>query len=189
MAHKFKKIFRPKKRYLTALLVLLLVALMATLELTNTTHLFHKQATISVAVPVKQPPSNSTNSGDKTPSSSISINKGTAVDNKGAISSVTTSSSSWAVSASGVITLKQPVSNDRIVSGVNLAGISTLNQVQYRLIDDGVGVISQGTISVVNGNFSANISFQAKSKTGRLDVFSSDSNGREINEVQVPVTF
>ena len=189
MAHKFKKYSTSKKVYLTALLVLLLVALMATLELTNTTHLFHKQAVIPVTVPVKQPASNSTNGGEKTPSSSIGINKGTAVDNKGVTPSVTTSSSSWAVSSSGVITLKQPLSNDRIVSGVNLVGSSSLSQVQYRLIDNSVGVISQGTISVVDGNFSANISFQAKSKTGRLDVFSSDSNGREINEVQVPVAF
>lgn len=51
MAHKFKKHFSSKKRYMTALLVVLLLVLMFLLELTNTTYLFHKQKTVSVVIP------------------------------------------------------------------------------------------------------------------------------------------
>jgi hypothetical protein len=61
--------------------------------------------------------------------------------------------------------------------------------VNYRLIDDQVGVISQGTIKVVAGNFSAAVNFKPYAKTGRLDVFTTDDNGKESNEVQVQVAF
>jgi hypothetical protein len=61
--------------------------------------------------------------------------------------------------------------------------------VQYTLIDNNVGVISQGTIPVVNGNFSATIDFSPTATAGRLDVFTTDANGKEINEVQLQVNF
>lgn len=62
MAHKFKKYFSSKKHYLTALLVLLLLVLMILLELTNTTHIFHKQKVVDIV------PSTSTNTKNTTPS-------------------------------------------------------------------------------------------------------------------------
>jgi len=51
-----------------------------------------------------------------------------------------------------------------------------------------MGVISQGIIQVVNGKFSATVNFPSHSNSGRLDVYSTDSNGKEINEVQLNVT-
>lgn len=73
--------------------------------------------------------------------------------------------------------------------GGDVYGVATVDKVQYRLIDNTAGVISQGFINVVNGNFSAAITFKPYASTGRLDVYSLDANGREVNEVQVPVNF
>lgn len=194
MTRQLKKYSTSKKVYLTALLVLLLVALMATLELTNTTHLFHKITPVSTPATsnvssTKDLPSKSVNSGDKTSSTSASANQGSVTDKNGSAPSITSDSSKWSVSTSGAITVKQPLKNDVIASGVNLVGTSTTDQVQYRLIDNQTGVISQGPVNVVNGVFSANISLQSQSKSGRLDVFSTDSYGREINEVQILINF
>ena len=188
MAHKLKKYFRFKKRYMAALLVLLLLVSMTILELTNTTHLFHKQTATSGTISTSSPPK-STSTVNKTSPTNTSTNKGTATDNNGVSPVITTDSSKWLVSSSGLLTVKSPLENDKIATGANLTGIASVDQIQYRLVDDQVGVISQGFINVVDGTFSANISFVAHSTTGRLDVFSSDTYGREINEVQVPITF
>jgi hypothetical protein len=188
MVHKSKKYFSYKKHYMTALLVLLALALITTLELTNTTHIFHKQNAPTGTIP-KSSSSKPTSTGNKTTSTNTSINKGTATDNNGVSPVVTTDSSKWIVSSSGLLTVKSPLENDKIATGVSLTGIASVDQIQYRLVDDQVGVISQGFINVVDGTFSANISFVTHSTTGRLDVFSTDSGGREINEVQIQVTF
>jgi hypothetical protein len=119
-----------------------------------------------------------------------SINQQTATDNHGVVpSGISTKSSQWTTSQSGLITVKQPSQNSTVKSGATLFGSASVSQIQYRLVDNQVGVISQGFVSVVHGVFSANINFQAYSSSGRLDVFSTDASGREINEAQVPVSF
>src|SRR5665213_3204684 len=145
MAHKSKKHFSFKKRYMTALLVLLALALMTTLELANTTHIFHKQNVASGTIP-KSSSSKSTSTSDKTPSTNTSINKGTATNNNSVSPVVTNDSSKWAVSSSGLLTVKSPLENDKIATGVSLSGLASVDQIQYRLVDDQVGVISQGFI-------------------------------------------
>ena len=66
MAHKFKKNSTSKKVYLTALLVMLLIILMTALELTNTTHIFHKKKAVSGTIPTTsetiKPPDTTPNS-------------------------------------------------------------------------------------------------------------------------------
>lgn len=178
----YNKHFGLQKRYLAALIVVLLLIVMTVLELTNTTHLFHKPV-------VGNSSTTNAGSGDRTPTTDTGINKGTATDNNGMPSTITTSASKWTISTSGLITVKNPIQKDKVASGFNLVGVAGIDQVQYRLVDDQVGVISQGFIKVVNGVFSANVNFAARSTTGQLDVFSSDSYGREINEVRVMVTF
>lgn len=69
MAHKFKKYSTSKKVYLTALLVLLVAALMATLELTNTTHLFHKKPQPTIVTPTSNTQTNKQTQGSTQPSS------------------------------------------------------------------------------------------------------------------------
>lgn len=95
MAHKFKKYSTSKKVFLTALLVLLLVALMTTLELTNTTHLFHKQKYVPVVTP-------STSDNTKTPTPTIPDTKNT--DSK---PSDTNTTSGGTQSATGTVTISR----------------------------------------------------------------------------------
>ena len=181
-----------RKWLLLLLFGLLVVLLFAVLEITNTTHLFHKGPKVSVLSPPLQslPAKPAANNGEKSPTVSSSVNQQTATDKKGQIpSNVTSDQSKWTTSQSGVITLKEPQSNSLFKSGDDLFGSSSLGQVQYRLIDNQVGVVSEGTVSVVNGNFTASVNFKSYSTSGRLDVFTTDANGKEFNEVQVPLNF
>ncbi len=189
-----KKSNRSKQWLIVAAVIVLAAVIVAGLELTDTTHFFHKSTPATqVIVSAGKRPSNQntvTKSGgqsDKATSTSNGVNKGTATDTNGQATS--TDPSKWVVSASGNITVKQPVANDSIKDGSVLSGSAKVGQVQYRLIDDKLGVISQGQLSVKNGNFSGQMHFQPAASTGRLDVFSYDSNGTEINEVQIAVRF
>ena len=188
---KTNKSFR-KFLYVPLTLVTAIV-IMVILEITNTTHFFHKTAVVRApAKPITTLPAQSaTNNGNKVPSLIPTLNQGTATDENGQVPStgVPTDPSQWSTSTSGLITVKLPGSNSTIQSGTTLTGSSSVDQVQYRLTDDKVGVISQGSISVVNGNFTASINFMAHGNTGRLDVFSTDSTGKEYNEVQIPINF
>lgn len=128
------------------------------------------------------------NSGEKdiranTPSASPD---GNASDRHGN-ATVLTNRSQWVTSESKAITVKSPLAQATLASGFELNGSATVDKIQYRLIDNNAGVISQGFIKVVDGNFAAAISFQSKGSSGRLDVYSSDGNDREINEVQLAV--
>lgn len=138
---------------------------------------------------IKQlPPHPSANNGEKQPTSSSQINQGTSTDNHGSVTTpVTTNPNQWTTSQSGLITVKEPGQNATIKSGAILTGTAQVSKVQYTLIDNQVGVISQGVISVVNNTFSANMNFTPYAATGRLDVYSTDANGREVNVVEIPV--
>jgi hypothetical protein len=187
---KTKKVFR--KRFYIPIILAVVVIIIAVLELTNTTHFFHKSAVVRApSAPIaKLPVQKAANNGNKVSSSTPTLDKGTATDKNGqAASGVPTDPGKWSVSDSGVITVKLPGSNSTIQPGATLTGAASVGQVQYRLTDDRVGVISEGPVSVVNGNFTASINFTTHSSSGRLDVFSTEANGREINEVQIPVRF
>jgi len=125
----------------------------------------------------------------KAPSESAgSRNIGTATDTKGS-ATTNTSSNQWVTSASGDITVKQPLANSKIGDGSTLSGSAKVGQIHYRLSDNKVGVVSQGILNVVNGNFSGTIHFSPQGTGGRLDVFSTDSVGVEYNEIQVNVSY
>jgi hypothetical protein len=130
----------------------------------------------------------SSNSESRSSSQSNGVSQGTASDTHGQ-SSVGTSASQWTQSQSGLITVKSPSYGSTIKSGDQLAGSAQENQVQFRLIDDQAGVIAQGFLSVVNGNFSGTLNFTSHGSTGRLDVFTTGPAGDEVNEAQVPVKF
>lgn len=194
-----KKYFIPRSRSQKLLaLGLLLVAIalaVVILEVTNTTHFFHKPATKIVKTagkPLPKPKPNTSSSMPapaKTPSSpSSNIGNGTAIDTHGQ-SSATTSPSQWVTSTSGNITVKQPIANSKLGNGSVLSGSAKVSDVHYRLIDSNVGVIAQGMLGVVNGDFSGTLQFTPHSSVGRLDVFSTETDGTEINEVQITVAF
>lgn len=127
----------------------------------------------------------------KAPTVSTSANQGTAKDANGQSNTpIATTPAQWATSESQIITLKLPVAQMTFKPGDSLAGSAVgLREVQYRLIDNKVGVIAQGYLSVVDGNFAGTMQFKAHDTTGRLDVFSTNDSGAEINEVQVPINF
>jgi hypothetical protein len=92
-------------------------------------------------------------------------------------------------SKSGVISVISPSINSTIRSGDAICGTAYVKQIKYRLIDNGVGVISQGSINVTDNKFSGTISFSVYIDDGRLDIYSLNNEGSEINEVQIPVKF
>lgn len=141
----------------------------------------------AVAAPrttVAPAPSKSTG-GESAPSAR---NAGGATDTHGT-ASPSTSSSQWVSSASGDITVKQPAANAKLQDGSILSGSAKVNEVHYRLIDNTVGKIAEGVLSVSGGNFSGTLHFDPQGTGGRLDVFSTDSQGVEYNEVQINVSF
>lgn len=165
---------------LAALLIILLAYV-----LFNHYYLNRKQNTPNPQTTVSGP---SKATGLKT-ANSTSRDQSLATDNQGVTPSTTTNPSEWVTSSSGVITVKQPVNNSVLKSGDTLFGSAKVNQIQYRLIDNQVGVLAQGPISVVRGSFSVTLHFRQVGSSGRLDVFSFDSQGAEVNEVQIPVRF
>lgn len=185
------KLANKNKRWYALIFLLVLVVVIAALELTDTTHFFHTSAPVSAPTkPITELPPQPSKS--KNPSTqNVPTNEGSMVDKNGQVPASATSSdpSKWAASSSGRITLKQPTSNSKLSSGGTVSGSAAEGPVYYRIIDDQAGVISQGAINVVDGNFAAAINFTAFAGTGRLDVFNADANGRETNEVQVKVNF
>lgn len=175
------KNFRAKHpfAYITLVLIVMAIAVFVLLEVTNTTHIFHKSSKLATA-----------RSKDYKPSSPTSTNQGGAVDKKGAPTPTTetTSSAQWTTSTSGVITLQQPVANTTVNSGDTLRGTAETDTIQYRLVDDKVGIIAQGSLSVVGGKFSGVLQFNAHSTTGELKVFSIDpQSGAEINHADIKI--
>lgn len=130
--------------------------------------------------------SNFTSGGKHESSADTGVTQGGATDNHG--DKAAAPGETGASSASGVVTVVSPAQNGTLASGDTVRGSATSsNQVQYRLIDDNVGVIAQGALSVTNGTFSGVLQFKSHATTGRLDIFTLNDQGQEINEVQLPV--
>lgn len=106
MAYKFKKHFGSKKRYLIALLVLLILLLMTTLELTNTTHFFHKQKLTPTLTPVTT---------EKTHDTTPKVTETTAASTKTTDTS-TTSSSSKAITGTVTISRVSQLTGSTMIS-------------------------------------------------------------------------
>lgn len=181
----------PSKGIKVLAIVVIAVAVIAGLELTNTTHFFHKTARVSGPTkPITSLPSSGKAKPKDVAAGNLDVNNGSSTDKKGQVpSGVSSDPSQWSTSTSGLITVKSPVANGTLASGGTITGTASSGPVQYRLIDDQVGIIAQGAISVVNGNFTATIQFKHYANTGRLDIFNTGADGREINEVQVTVSF
>lgn len=119
--------------------------------------------------------------------SSGSVNQGGAVDTGG--TDVPTNVAGVS-SASGLITVKSPAKDTVVATGSLLSGTANgLENVQYRVVDNTAGVIAQGTLKVVNGAFSGKFEFSPKGDTGKIDVFSLDPMGSEVNYVELAVRF
>ncbi len=181
-----------KNLYVSILLLFIVGAVFYFLEITHKINIFgHKTQTTTIAAPITQlPPKPVANNGIKNPAVTTGGNKQTSTDQNGSSPTTTSSNSNnWLVSQSGLITVKLPTSNSNFNNGDSLYGSasSSLSSIQYTLIDNQVGVISQGTLKSVNGSFSGIIHFSKSGTTGRLDVYSTDNSGKEFNLVEVPI--
>lgn len=114
--------------------------------------------------------------------------QGGAIDTRG--NDVSSDGSGSITSESGVLTVYKPGNNAELASGTVVSGKATgVSKVQYRLLDDAVGVIAQGSLEVVNGSFSGKLQFNTKAQTGRLDIFTFSSSGVENDNIEIPVRF
>jgi hypothetical protein len=125
---------------------------------------------------------------EKTPVSNTTQAGAGATDTQGS-ATPTTNANQWVTSKSGYITVKSPLADTKLTDGSVVAGSAKVDEVHYRLIDNIGGDLAKGTLSVVSGNFSGTLHFQPKGTGGRLDIFSTDSQGVEYNEVQLNVSF
>ncbi len=116
--------------------------------------------------------------------------QGGAIDNDGD-SGTSTPSEPTIPASTGKITVAGLASGGLLTSGMQLHGTTAtdVTQVQFRVIDEEVGVLGQGQLKVVNGSFSGTLQFTPRSDTGRLDVYSFDTAGSEINNIEIPVRF
>ncbi len=133
-------------------------------------------------------PSSNINSS-KSLSAPSGTNQGSSTSNNINSIQITTSPSQWTSSSSGVIVLQEPISNQSVSTGFFLVGKATVPKVFYTLLDNRVGVVSTDSINVINGKFSAVVNFKPTSSSGRLDVYSTDATGKEINLIEIPVNF
>lgn len=151
----------------------------------------HKQPEAKTTSTSKTAQNDYSDGDNRTPQEGSGNAQGGATDNKGDDTPTTPNSPSTS-SANGVITVAGLAQDSQVGSGDVLHGTvtdKTLTQVQFRIIDDSVGVVGQGQLAVVNGSFSGTLSFTSRSGTGRVDVYSFDSMSSEINTVEIPVRF
>lgn len=186
---------RKRKIFLSLGLILLLAFLtLMILEKTHTTDLIKMPGNTKITAKdkpaqttSKEPSAQSTFSNGQ-PRSTTTTNKteGIVTDKHGTIPS-TPDESLWSKSANGSLVVYSPTQNTTLTSGQSISGSSTSNRVSFRLMDNITGVISQGSISVVNGKFSGTFNFSSKATEGRVDFFTATPDGVESNNVSIPV--
>lgn len=92
-------------------------------------------------------------------------------------------------SETGAISVVTPKNNQLVKPGDRLAGLSKLDRVYFRLIDDKIGVLTQGSLKVVDGKFSGIFEFQTDAAQGRLDIFNIIDGGVEADVIEIDITF
>ncbi len=93
-------------------------------------------------------------------------------------------------SATGEITLYTPkrdssVKNNQIV----VAGASTLDSVMYRISDNVSGLLTMGSLKVVDGHFSGIITINTNGTKGQLDIFGTHADGNEFSNIPISLNF
>ncbi len=112
-----------------------------------------------------------------------SLSSGSVVDKKGTYNNTLPPTSEWTTSSSGIITLQVPSNNSHFASGSIISGLAKVNMIQYILKDNSIGLISRGTLNVVNGKFSGAINFSSNSSSAKLVVYYPDPNNGAENDI------
>lgn len=183
MAMYTTKTRRKQKKSFTKYAVLGLVLLAAAAAV-----FFYTQRDTTKSVPVSDPNFTDGTERDPSPTKGDS-SEGGIIDTSDRTPAPSGDTASASVSASGKTTVYQPTSNSVLTSGSTISGKTSNNNISYRLIDDKTGVIGTGSLKVVNGRFSGRFEFNSSGAEGRLDIFSTLSNGKEIDVVEIPVRF
>ncbi|NCU40623.1 hypothetical protein EOL73_02600 [Candidatus Saccharibacteria bacterium] len=98
--------------------------------------------------------------------------------------------SQWSTSQDSNLIVYSPANGSVLNNGDVLIGeTSETEKVSFRLIDNISGVIARGEISVVDGKFSGTFIFSTTATIGRLDVFVTETDGKEISNIEIPVKF
>jgi hypothetical protein len=124
------------------------------------------------------------------PTNNATTTTGGVTDNKGVTTSNLPPSSLWVSSSSGDITLQEPSPNTTVQSGDTLSGTASVSNVGFILTDSSVGLIDQGTLTVVNGKFSGQLGFTPHATSGKLEVYyPNPNNGAEEDIIEIDVNF
>lgn len=115
----------------------------------------------------------------------------TGTDQNGAVTNQPPDQSTWSKSPDGhSIIVYAPAKNSTFTSGGSVFGAASSATVSYRLSDAVSGLLTSGTVNVVDGKFSIKLSFSSSASTGNIEVFTQqDSYGPESNNVLIPVRF
>lgn len=92
-------------------------------------------------------------------------------------------------SESGDISVYEPQPDQILKSGDRLYGTSKFDKVWYRLIDDKIGVVAQGSLPVENGKFSGTFQFSSEGSEGRLDIFRMTDDYLEADNIEINIRF
>ena len=187
-----KKVKSSRKKYLLAtfVVVLLAIGIVAILEATNTTYFFNTPTTINEDKKSPVTASTSKPTAHQLPTTTDNTRSGGITDQHGQTGVALPPSSQWVSSSSGNVTLQQPSSNTVIKSGDTLSGLAKVSTVQFILVDDSVGQIAQGSLSVVNGKFSGILQFTPHASSGKLEVYyPNPTNGAEEDLIKINVGF
>lgn len=176
------------KKVIILLLIVIILVVLASIVLywhdhSKTTPTPATSASVSVSkktTPTSQTP----------PASNNSTGQGGVIDQNGQTSGALPPSSDWVSSSNGAITLQQPSANTVLQSGATLSGTANVNNVQFILSDNSVGLIAEGNLNVVNGKFSGILKFTPHAKTGTLEVYyPNPANGAEEDIINIDVNF
>lgn len=175
--------------------MILLVLLLGTLEKLNIINVYSRSNAPSQDIPEAKTTSTApsaqddfTNGGERQVSTPADKSEGVVKDNNGSVGTVP-NANQWTRSSDGKITVYSPEKSLLIASGFTLSGASSYQKVNFRLVDNASGVISQGSVNVLSGKFSGTFSFTSKGTEGRLDVFYANEDGVESSNVSVPVRY
>lgn len=188
-----KFLFINKKIILILVLIVVIVFILTIYFASKKGYLFRftenkneQQTTTTSDLPSAQP--EFTSDDEREPGNSNSENKGSSdiTDNYGQI---TVKNNDPLSSETGEIVVYSPIKNSVIKKGEEISGTSSLEYVEYRVIDDISGLIANGRLKVVSGKFSGTIDFETSAINGRLDLYGVKADTSEFSNVEVPIRF
>ncbi len=195
---KIKKTSTRKKKLIYASIILIIivgsiVALLSKSNFPGINKSVEQDSSEEIAETTSEEPSAQSefvSTDNREPGNTISEQRGSAIisDEAGSIDDSTDTSNPIS-SSSGEISVYTPSQQSIVRQGSSISGTSTLNKINYRIIDNVSGVIALGELSVVNGRFAGKLDFTTNATEGRIDIYSVTDQGVEFSNVNITVRF